>query len=53
MAHRWIEDDPLDGDPTLAEPSDEARATGVASMMGLGSALSMLLLLLAAIAMVD
>ncbi len=53
MTHRWIEDDPLDGDTTLAQPSEEAHGTGVASMMGLGSAVSMLLLLLAAIAMVD
>jgi len=53
MTHRWIEDDPLDGDTSFNEPSDEARVTGVAPMMGLGSAVSVLLLVLAAIAMVD
>lgn len=53
MAHRWIEDDPLEGDTTLAKPSEDAGGNGVASMMGLGSAVSLLLLLLAAIAMVD
>ena len=53
MTHRWIEDDPCDGGISVAEPSDAARVPGVASVMGLGSAVSVLLLALAAIAMVD
>lgn len=54
MGHQWIEDDPFDdGIVVLAEPSEELLAPGVASVMGFGSVVSLLLLVLAAIAMVD
>ncbi len=54
MAHRWIEDDPLDGDDrVLVEPRERASVPGVAPVLGLGSVVSMLLLVLGAIAMVD
>ena len=54
MAHRWIEDDPMDdGLANLAAPSDGVRPPGVASVLGLGSMVSVLLLILSAIALVD
>ena len=54
MAPRWIEDDPLDGDDgLLGEPRERARLPGVAPVLGLGSVVSMLLLVLGAIAILD
>lgn len=54
MAHRWIEDDPLDGeDVVLAEPRERAPGPGVTPVLGLGSVASVLLLVLGAIAMLD
>ncbi len=54
MRHHWVEDDPFDDlHVSLDERADALRPSGVASVMGLGSALSVLLMVLAAIALVD
>lgn len=54
MRHHWIEDDPFDGlHVPLDERADALSPSGVASVVGLGSALSVLLLVLATIALVD
>ena len=54
MARRWIEDDPLDdGFTALGEPSDEPRVPGVAIVLGVGSVATLLLAVVAAIAMID
>ena len=54
MAHRWIEDDPLDSeDLVLGEPEERAPGPGVTPVLGLGSVASVLLLVLGAIAMLD
>lgn len=54
MARRWIEDDPLDdGVTVLVEPSGEPRGPGVATVLGVGSAAVLFLVLVAAIALID
>ncbi|MEG9225209.1 hypothetical protein [Aeromicrobium sp. Sec7.5] len=53
MGRRWIEDDPLDAGVTLAQPADELRAPGIASVLGLGPVVSVLVLVVTVIALVD